>query len=909
MKITNFTVLNAADPIGIGRLPYFSWKLESSQDNTLQESYSLAVKDMVGETVMDTGTVKGRKNAFIPYDGKPLESSTKYTVIVTVKDNHGNVSSAETSFETGLLESGDWTARWITPAAKRKKNKKGFGKQQSSELFRQSIRIEKEIKSARLYATCHGIYEMYVNGERVDDRFFAPEHTVYEKYLCCQTYDISKYLKTGSNMIGMHVGNGWFYSPNAAPNMKTDNRLACLFQVRVVYTDGSIDIFGSDDHAESAHGPVLSSDMYAGEKYDANAEIAHWCSSGAEGGTWTPVRVEMKYGYDNLVPQNADRVIVNRELPVKEILHSPKGEVILDFGQNIAGVIRMKHPLKKGQVIRLEHCEVLDKEGNYFNNIMSAGGVGKGCDQTDEYISDGSAYCYTPHFTYHGFRYVRVTVDKKPPTDIDKDDFTALALTSTKENVGTFCCSDKDLNQLYSNIRWSQSANMLSIPTDCPQREKAGWTGDMLVYAKTAMQNEDCTILFSRWLENMELEQDEYGIIPMVVPENGAYPMTGKMIQISAGEKGKGTSSGWGDAAVAVPYAMYQITGNTEVLKRQYYCMRRWCDYILDRAANNRPKNCQRTPEIEKYLWDTGYHYGEWLIPSQNRNGMDMKNLKAVMASSSCYTAPIFGWYSVKTFADCIEILAEENPDNALYATDAPFYRDMAGRMKNAIQNGVIQPDGAMPSTLMGAYVLPIFFDLVPEKFKDIFAGNLLRSIEENGGCMDTGFLASPFLLHALCRIGRTDKAYELLWQEKTPSWLSEVKAGATTIWENCFGYDADGNPGVLSFNHYAFGSVADWIFQYVNGIVPMAPGYVSFKVCPVPDGRLTFASRTFDTINGKISVSWEIQSVDGVQYYDLKVHVPCNTTAQICLPDGKTENVGSGDYHYKEEITGGTSK
>ena len=249
---------------------------------------------------------------------------------------------------------------------------------------------------------------------------------------------------------------------------------------------------------------------------------------------------------------------------------------------------------------------MLDKDGNYFNNIMGAGGVGKGCDQKDCYISDGTERTYEPAFTFHGFRYVKVS----GIANVNPDDFKAVVLSTEKQDLGTFVTSDERINRLYENTRWSQRSNMMSIPTDCPQREKAGWTGDMLVYAKTAMLNEDCTSLFTRWLANMGCDQDKYGIIPMVVPNNGSYPQTGKMMNLMYGEKGQATSSGWGDAAVIVPYSMYEATGNTAVLGQQYDCMKRWCDYIIRKAKDKKPKRSTLPAEIEEYLWDTGYHYG-----------------------------------------------------------------------------------------------------------------------------------------------------------------------------------------------------------------------------------------------------------------------------------------------------------
>lgn len=899
MIVKNLKVLHMENPIGVDVAPYFSWILESVTPNTMQTSYQLTIADSRGNLIYDSGLIESNRNSYIPYEGAKLNSKTPYIWKVRVTDNHGNTASATSFFETGLLSEKDWSAKWVKPPVKRKKGKPGFGKQQPASLFRRQFPLKEKPVKARLCATCHGVYELYINGSRADNRFFAPEHTVYEKYLCYQTYDVTDQLTSGTNVIGMHVGDGWYLCPQSLPNMKKmDYAHAVLFQLEVTYADGSVEIIHSDESVKYTTGPVLSSDLYAGEQYDANKEIMNWSCPDYADSKWSSC-IEANYGYENLVSQIGEPVIIVKELPVAHIAKSPKGEWILDFGQNIAGFVRMKVDAPKGSQITLEHCEVLDTQGNFFNNIQSSGGVGKGVDQKDVYISNGTAATYEPHFTYHGFRYVRVMgIEPKA------EDFTACVLSTRKENLGTFITSDSRLNRLYENIRWSQCANMLSIPTDCPQREKAGWTGDMLVYSKTALLNEDCTAIFTRWLANMECDQDEYGIIPMVVPQDGNYPSTGKLMNLMYGAKGSGTSSGWGDAAVIVPYSMYQVTGNTHILKQQYYCMRRWCDYIILQAATSKPKESVLPDEIEKYLWDTGYHYGEWLIPSQNKNGLDMKNLKNIMSASSCYTAPIFGWNSVQTFAKIADILSRETNDNILYLSDKKKYQDIANHMKDAIQKGIMKEDGSMPSDLMGAYVLPIYFDLVPEKHQETFAKNLVKSIEKNDMCMDTGFLATPYLLDALCKIGRIDLAYTLMWQSKKPSWLYEVDAGGTTIWENCYGYDEAGNPGTLSFNHYAFGAVADWMFRTIGGIDSKDAGFKHLLIAPKPDGKITSCHRSCETPQGTIICDWTLSKSEESNIFSLHTVIPCNTVATIQLPDGTVHEAGSGEYHYEVKIS-----
>ncbi len=909
MELVNLKTFQLREPLGTGADPYFSWMLTSEEPDTMQVSYRLTVcvdsreAEAAGNCIYDTGVVEDGANAYIAYRGKPLCAGTRYGWAVTVCDNHGNTATASSWFETGLLTAADWAAKWARSPIRRKKGKPGFGRQEPATMFRKEFFLKERPVRARLYATCHGIYELYVNGGRNRERLFAPEHTVYEKYLCCQTYDLTDQLAQGKNVIGMYVGDGWYLCPQMLPNMKKqDYAHAVLFQLELTYADGSVQTVVSDKKVQAAYGPVRSSDLFAGEYYDANREAEGWSRAAFDAAGWRNC-TEADYGFDNLVPQPEDSVAVVAELPVKEILTSPKGECILDFGQVIAGRVRIRLAAPAGTEVVLEHCEVLDAEGNFFNNILSNGGVGKGVDQKDVCICNGTTIVYEPRFTYHGFRYVRVSGIRPKAEDV-----TAVVLSTKKEETGTFETSDARLNRLYENIRWSQRANMFSIPTDCPQREKAGWTGDVLVYGKTALLSEDCTPIFTRWLANMSCDQSENGSIPMVVPQDGAYPAIGKIINLTSGTKGAATSSGWGDAAVVVPYSMYQVTGNAEILKQQYDCMRRWCDYVIREAEGKRPKHSTLPEEIERYLWDTGYHYGEWLIPSQSKEGLDMKHLKALMQKSACYTAPIFGWHSVQTFAMAAGVLADreaEKEEAVRYRADQKKYQEIADHMKEAIQKGVIREDGSMPSELMGAYVLPLYFDLVPERHRQKFADSLVRSIEKNDGCMDTGFLATPYLLDALCKIGRTDLAYELLWQKKQPSWLYEIDAGGTTIWENVYGYDETGNPGNLSFNHYAFGAVADWMFRYIGGIRTEDAGYRHILIAPKPDGRLTRAKRTFLSSQGRITCDWRVGRRGEEQVFYMQAEIPCNTKATIRLPDGREEQVGSGRYEYEAEMAG----
>jgi alpha-L-rhamnosidase len=887
-------------PTGIDVTPYWNWKIESEENDTMQTAYQIKLwKSQEAHSIIyDTDKVDSEQSTYVMYQGEPLDSRTIYQVEVTVWDNHGNCDRACTTFETAFLNLSDWKAKWVISPIHRHKSEEGFGKQDPATHFRKNFTLKDKPVSARVYATCHGTYRLSVNGQRVDNREFAPEHTVAEKYLCYQTYDVASQLQAGANAVGLYVGDGWYLCPHSLPNAEIKHAHAVLMQLEVTYPDGSHEIICSDDDMTVSYGPVLASDLYAGELYDANQTRKGWDEAGFDDSTWESAKLH-DFGYSNLKAQLGEPVIPVMNLPVAQLLHSPKGETILDFGQVLSGRVSMKIHAPKGTQITLEHCEVLDKEGNYFNNIMGVGGIGMGCNQRDEYICDGSITCYEPYFTFHGFRYVRVIgvtvtesgVKNAPDSStMTTEDFTAIVLSTQKKDIGSFATSDARINRLYENTRWSQRSNMMSIPTDCPQREKAGWTGDMLVYAKTAMLNEDCTPFFTRWLYNMSCDQDEYGIVPLVMPYDGAYPEIGKLMNQSFDGKGQGTSAGWGDAAVMVPYSMYEVTGNSAILTQQYDTMRRWCDYVI--TSCKKPAKDSTLPlEIESYLWNTGFHYGEWLIPSQNKNGLDMNNMASILASSLCYTAPIFGWNSVAHFGKIASLLGNES--------DATHYQAIADKMKHAIQEGVIRKDGSMPSELMGAYVLPLYFDLVPDDRMDAFATHLVKLIEGNNYCLDTGFLGTPYLMDALCKIGRMDLAEKLLWQKQCPSWLFEVDMGATTIWESWYGYQEDGTPNELSFNHYSLGAVDAWMFKTIGGINSDGAGYKNIIIQPKVIGGLTCCRRSYISVYGEIVCDWKV--VDDTMH--LKVQIPCNTSATVILPDGSQQKVGSGRYEYSCQV------
>ncbi len=670
LKIKDLKCMHLVRPIGIDRNPYFSWILESNEKNVLQHSYQIEVRDNENRIVWDSTRQVSEQSVYVDYRGEALKSRTRYIWKIRVEDNHGNQAEAFSEFETAFLKRDEWRAKWVKSPFSTVERKAHLGEQPSAVLFRQKVMLDKKVKEARLYATCHGVYRLTVNGKRPDDREFAPECTVYRDYLCYQTYDVTEFLHTGTNIIGMHTGDGWYHGfMTKAQDESYDPAYAILTQLEVTYEDGTTGCFVSDETIKVQESPVRCSDLFAGEVYDANKMPYGWESSGFNDSGWQSV-IPADFGYGNLKAQYGQPVRPIMKLPVKRMLTSPKGERIIDFGQVIAGRVRLYIQVPKDTKVTVIHTEGLDAEGNFFDNNPTA-------DQRIEYISDGTAQVYEPHFTFQGFRYVMIDGIE----ELKAEDITAIVLSSEKQNVGTFSCSNDGVNRLYENTRWSQHANMLSLPTDCPQREKAGWTGDIQVYTKTALLNEDITPFLTRWLENLACEQKKNRSVPFVVPLAGAYIGQYEMYEEQFRTPDAVSPAGWGDAAVLIPYYMYCLTGNTHILKQQYDSMKNWCNFVLRTARENRPGDSTLPQEVEQYLWNTGHHYGEHLIPILFQEGYGEGTLEAIRVSTR-YVAPIYGYYSISIMSETAKVLGNDE--------DAQYYAKMSENMKTAIQKGVL---------------------------------------------------------------------------------------------------------------------------------------------------------------------------------------------------------------------------
>ena len=836
MHLNRLRTCHRKDPVGISSDVYFSWILESTRPDTYQRAWQLRI-ECDGECVYDSGKRESAQQSFMPCEMR-LVAGKQYEWFVTVWDNHGNTATEGATFETAIEK---WSATWVeSTVAPTCIPQPPFWNARGSVWFQKTFTVAGNIKRARLYATAYGVYHAYINDIRPDDREFAPEHTVYQQILYYQTYPVERLLRPGENTVAFEVADGWYHCPQTRQAYRDyRDQHAILFQLEIEYADGSKQTVCSDDAVSCAPGNVVWSDIFLGEKQDYTIAPQQWQKASA-------AQIPMR----NLYPQPMEPVRPVILLPAISVYRSPKNEWIVDFGQVICGRARIFVDVPKGTELVVEFFEIPDREGNYHNTMIAP--------QKEIFVSDGIARTYESKFTFHGFRYARVSGIAVPRAE----DFVAVVLTTEKENAGRFCCSDGRLNRLYENIRWSQRNNLLSVPTDCPTREKAGFTGDIQIYAKTAMYNEQMTPFLSSWLLNLEKAQAENGSVPITVPETAPYIALMKKNAADFGTEYPVGVAGWSDAAVIVPYEMYRITGNTQILERQYGSMVRWCDYVIRTAKGG--------------LWDTGFHFGEWLIPSK-----PAKNHREARENSAFYTAPIFGWLSLQRMGEIAQILNKPN---------AALYQQIAADMKQKIQNTLIV-DGYMQTDNMGAYVLMIALDLVPQARMQQFGNKLVRLLEGNCGCLDTGFLATPYLLDAFTKIGRKDLAVSLLMQTKCPSWLYQVEQGATSIWESWDAIVSGEEPHITSYDHYSFGCVDSWIFENVAGIRPLEPGFRRALIAPTPDQvPLEWCSRSFESEYGTIAVRWTKEK--------LNVTVPCGVTAQVCW-QGNDYTVGSGEYEF----------
>lgn len=713
--------------------------------------------------------------------------------------------------------------------------------QDAPPVFRKIVKLEVTPKSAKMVVTAMGVYEIEINGVRMGKEFYAPGWTMYNKRLQYQTYDVTEYLKSGENIIDIIVAPGWCVGEIG---WQGRSRIWASRQALLAYINIDGQEFFTDKNWGVGTGGILNTSFFNGEKYDARLSA---------GGFTEPVYA--MHDYENLVPHEGEPIRIIEEITPVELIHAPNGETLIDFGQNLTGFVKFEVNADAGDVIRFDHAEVLTLDGNFYrDNYRTASTL-------VEYICKDGKQSWHPHFAFQGFRYIRI-IDYPGKLDTIEDAmcFTAAVVHSDMKRTGYFKCSNPMINKLFENIVWGQRGNFLDIPTDCPQRnERCGWTGDAQVFARTASYNYDVEKFFRKWLRDLAACQFPNGGISRVVPD---------ICDPSA------PTAAWGDAAVIIPWQMYITYGNKAVLCEQFPSMRAWVEYI-------------RAQGDEECLWNTGEQYGDWVaIDAPCEWEVELIEKPKTGATHPYMIATAYYAYSTKLLIKAGLVLGY----------DMSEYEDLYERIKVKFIETYYDGD-LMVSDTQTAWAIGIYFDLV--KDKEFAVKRLAELIRKNGNHLTTGFVGTPYLLHALSDNGEEKLAYTLLLQEDFPSWLYSVKQGATTVWEHWDGMRLDGtmwDAEMNSFNHYSYGAVADWMYQTAAGIAPTeeAPGFKHIKFEPKTDERLESCCASIDTRDGKVAGGW-VREGEKIRYF---LSVPQGCTAEVHL-GGKVVKVNAGEHNF----------
>ena len=835
------------NPLGFyDSTPDFSWKLPVSEEVLSQSAYQIVVAsatDLLPDNadLWDSEKQESSQSTFIQYDGKVLNSRQK--VYWQVKYWNQNKEASKWSeinhFELGLLNNSDWNAKWIGLPTK---EEGVLGSQDNvihrPQYLRKDFKLSNEVASARLFITAKGVFDVAINGKDVSDDVMPPGYTPYKKRIETITYDVSELVVSGQNTIGVEVAAGWhsgrlgwmksFWSNTESPKV--------LCQLEVTMKDGSKDIVVSDKSWKgTTNGPIRVSEIYDGESYDANLEMANWTTNNFDDKDWKTVNAFPVSNDIKLEPKRHTTVKSKIELETKDIINRD-GAVIFDLQQNMVGVPLLKVPMKKGEMLKVRFAEMLSPDGSFYTeNYRSA-------QSTNYYTaSEEGVIEWMPKFTFHGFRYVELSGFDASKTP-SKDWVTGLVQYSNFEENGTFTSSHEKLNQLQSNIVWGLRGNFFDIPTDCPQRdERMGWTGDAQVFGPTSIFNADVHKFWASWLQSVRESQYDNGGIPFVVPD------------VLYNNK---VSSGWGDVCTIIPWKIYFRTGDIGVLEENYVMMKKWVQHHNETSKN-----------YISYM----NSFADWLQPYP-ANG----NNKGDTSHSLIGTA--FFAHSAKLTAQTAEVLGRTE--------EQAKYEELYKLVAKAFENEFFDENGKVKgiSETQTSYLLALAFDLLSEDKQANAKKHLLEKIADADNHLRTGFLGTPLLSEVLDETGETDLMYKILFNETYPSWFYSINQGATTIWErwNSYSKEEGFNPMRMnSLNHYAYGAIGEWMYERVAGIAPLEVGYK--KICIAPQVRqpLTSASASLNTPYGKTSSSWEIK--DG--QFNLDVIVPPNTTALIVIP------------------------
>lgn len=879
------------NPIPLGtKTPRFSWIMEKSGNDLKQQAYQILVaKDSGLEVVVwDSGKVHSEQSILVPYQGPALEECTRYYYSVKIWDNENEESTwGDTQFfETGFFRDKPWEGTFITAD---KDPDPEYDP--SAPLFRKSFTARGAIAQARLYVSGLGMFECYLNGRKISEDVLAPGWTAYKKRVQYRVYDVLKLLQEGENALGAMLGVGYYKGIYGWGEKSINNygaRTGLLAQLEIRYEDGSKELIVTDTSWKCTRGPILRSEIYNGEIYDATREEVGWNQPGFDDSAWQPVYA-LPVDMNTVVPTDGVPLVVIGTREPERMFTTPKGETVMDFGQNITGWIEFSVNGKKGDRVVIKHAEILDPDGNFYTDNL------RDAEAKLEYTcKGGEVETFRPHFTYMGFRYIQIV---EYPGEIKLENFHGRLISSKMDITGTVECSNPLVTQLYKNILWSQIGCFLDIPLDDPNRdERAGWLGDAHFFIKTSLYNMDCSAFYEKWFKEIVADQREDGGIPYWSP---TFPRKGQETY---------NSHGWSDGAVQMPWQAYLYSGDRKFLEDMYPCMKGWVDYIHSVARNG-------------VFWDSGQHFGDWL-------GLDAREGSYVGSTphdliSTCYYA-----YDTKVLAKCAEILG--------YTQDEKKYTALYQDIVAAFEREYLTPSGRIASDNQTSQVLPLEFGILNEtqrkkaidKLSDLLyrvppaAEEYFESYKYEIDCkLKTGFIGIGYLLNVLSDNGRNDLAYALIEREEYPSWLYQIKKGATTVWEHMDGIKPDGSlwsAGMNSMNQFTTGSFGSWLYRVMCGIRydEKNPGFKHVILEALPGGKITWAKGTYRGAYGTIKSGWRIE--DGNVIYD--VTIPANSTASVILPqdamvDGikatevySTEahgadkicvNIGSGDYTF----------
>ena len=837
LKFTHLRTNHLTNPVGFSLTPLsLSWVAESTGKKPVSARVEIALDEAFTCIVSDSGVREDISHlAYTP--DLALKPRTRYWWRVTVNADNGDTGVSEPAFfETGKMDE-PWTASWITSPYEDK----------DRQFYLKHTFDGTGVVKARVYALGLGSYELWLNGEKTTDEVLLPGSHAYDHWLQTQTFDITAMVEPGENTIGAMMAPGWYmgrFGFGGAGKHHYGDQMKFIAEIRLTMADGSEKVITTGEDWLCAPSFITDSSIYDGEHQDRRllADLK-----------WEPA-VTCEGRTEFLTDRYSPRIAVTETIKPLEIIHTPKGETVIDFGQNMTGWVEFDCDLPAGTRVWLGFGELMQEGCFYRDNLRSALAE-------FSFISDGKPAHVRPYGTFYGFRYVKVE-----GMDVDPAAFTACVIHTEMDRTGEIVTSDSRLNRLFLNANWSQRDNFLDVPTDCPQRdERMGWTGDAQIFAGTACFNMYTPAFYAKYMEDLMYEQKPLnGGVPHVIPA-----IKPAMIK-------EHSSCAWGDVACVLPWQLYQYYGNKEMLRRHYPAMKGWVDFIKGRDD----------ADSGKRLWQTGFHYADWLALD------NYKDPRSSFGGTDCYyVASAYYAYSAVLTAKAARALGEDE--------DAAYYENLAKEIKAAITAEYFSPNGRCVCNTQTALVVALYMDLVPGEMRPRLIANLRGKLEENKLHLNTGFVGTPYLCPTLSENGSADYAYTLLFNDDYPSWLYEVNLGATTIWERWNSVLADGTISdtieMNSLNHYAYGSIVEWMYRYMCGLRPVTPGCTVMHIEPQPDKRLQSAKASYDSASGRYESGWSFDG-DTVKY---EITVPFGCEAEVVLPGREPVTLTAGSYTF----------